>query len=229
MQSAFRQWGFALVLSALVHGALLYQASVDAGRPDGKQTREAVRLSFRSVASPAVPAAKAVETPVPVPEKPKPPKPKPKPKPKRKVVERVEPVQPPQEQPPRETVPEPTAVSAPVTTEDTTAAEAAIAQAASLAQARQQYEQLLMAHIESHKFYPPIARRRGVQGRVHVSFMVVEAGGVAGLRCTSGPGLLESAACNAVSSALPLPAPPTGLSLPLPVSFGMEFSLRAAR
>lgn len=223
MHVAQRQWGLALALSALVHGAVLYEATVDAGRPDGKPTREAVRLSFRSVASPSVPAAKAVETPAPVPEKPRPPKPQ------RQVVERTEPAEPPVEETPPEAQPEPAAVSAPVTSEEAAEAVASVAQAASLADARREYEQRLMAHIESHKFYPPIARRRGVEGHVHVSFMVVEAGGVAGLRCTSGPALLESAACDAVNSALPLPVPPEGLLLPLPVSFGMEFNLKSAR
>lgn len=223
MQSGMRQWGIALALSGLVHGAVLFEATVEQGRPDGTQTREAVRLSFRSVASPTVPASKAVETPVPVQEKPKPPRPK------RPTVARDEPAEPPPEETPPEVKAEPSAVSAPVTSAEAADAVASVAQAASLAQARQHYEQRLMAHIESHKFYPPIARRRGVEGRVHVSFMVIEAGGVASLRCASGPALLESAACNAVSAALPLPAPPQGLSLPLPVSFGMEFSLKAVR
>jgi protein TonB len=223
MQAGFRQWGIALALSALVHGAVLYKASVEQGREDGVQTREPVRLSFRSVASSAVPASKAVETPVPVPQKPKPPRPK------RPKVERTEPAEPPPEETPPEAKPEPSPVSAPVTSEDAADAVASVAQAASLAKARQRYEQELMTHIERHKFYPPIARRRGVEGRVQVEFMVVEAGAISGLRCSSGPSLLEGAACNAVSSALPLPTPPEGLSLPLPVRFGMEFSLKAVR
>ncbi len=223
MSDGLRPWGLAIALSVFVHGAVLYQASVEQGREDGVQTREAVRLSFRSVASPAMPASKAVETPVPVPEKPKPPKPK------RPTAERIEPVEPPPEETPPEAKPEPAEVSAPVTSDQAADAVAELAQAASLAKARQRYAQELMAHIERHKFYPPIARRRGVEGRVQVSLMVVEAGGVSGLRCTSGPALLQSAACNAVSAALPLPPPPEGLSLPLPVSFGMEFSLKAMR
>lgn len=227
MADGLRQWGVAIALSVFVHGAVLYQASVEQGREDGVQTREPVRLSFRSVASPAVPASKAVETPVPVPEKPKPPKPKPpKPKP---TTERVEAVEPPPEETPPEAQPEPAEVSAPVTSDQAADAMAELAQAASLAKARQRYEQELMAHIERHKFYPPVARRRGVEGHVQVSLMVVEAGGVSGLRCTSGPALLQGAACNAVSAALPLPPPPQGLMLPLPVSFGMEFSLKAIR
>lgn len=223
MPSGLRQWAVALALSVLVHAALLFEGSVEAGRPEGAETREPVRLSFRSVASSAVPASKAVEVPAVVPEKPKPPRPK------RPTVQRTLPEEPPPEETPPETIPEPSAVSAPVTSDEAADAVASLAQAASLARARQQYEQLLMAHIEAHKFYPPIARRRGVEGRVHVSFMVVDAGSVANLRCASGPALLESAACNAVSSALPLPAPPEGLALPLPVSFGMEFSLQASR
>lgn len=224
MPDGFRQWGVALCLSALVHAALLFEGTVQAGKPDGTETREPVRLSFRSVASSTVPASKEVEVPVAAPEKPKPPRPR------DPSVEHAPPVeQMPVENATQEADKEPAAVSASVTIDQAADAVAALAQAASLARARQQYEQQLMAHIEARKFYPPIARRRGMEGRVRVSFMVVDAGGVAGLRCTSGPALLSGAACDAVSNSLPLPQPPEGLALPLAVSFGMEFSLKSMR
>lgn len=248
MDDGLRQWGAAIVISVLVHGTVLYQASVKQGREDGVQAREPVRLSFRSVASPAIPATRTAETPVPVPDKPKPPKPKPPeppkpepkppeperpepkpPEPKPEATERVETVLPPPQETPPEPQPEPTEASAPVTSDEAAEAVAELAQAAALAKARQRYEQELMAHIERHKFYPPIARRRGMEGRVQVSLTVLEAGDVSGLNCSSGPTLLQNAACNAVSAALPLPTPPEGLTLPLSVTFGMDFNLKAIR
>jgi protein TonB len=98
--------------------------------------------------------------------------------------------------------------------------------ASSLAELRQAYHSELMAHIEASKFYPDAARRRGVTGGVRVEFMVATGGAAVALECGRGPGILVQAACEAVRRAVPLPAPPSELHLPLPVSFVMDYSLK---
>lgn len=95
-----------------------------------------------------------------------------------------------------------------------------------LAQQRQQYLALLQSHIAAHKFYPAMARRRGVEGEVEVSFVLLSDGGARDIRVHGGPGMLRSAARQAVQKALRLPPPPEEIATPLQVQYAMSFSLR---
>ncbi|HGX92516.1 MAG TPA: energy transducer TonB [Candidatus Tenderia sp.] len=91
---------------------------------------------------------------------------------------------------------------------------------------KQRYLKLLLAHIESHKYYPRPARKRGIEGHVNVSFSLSPSGELSAVNVAGGPALLRRAARQAVQSALPLPNPPASLSEPLPVQYRMAFMLQ---
>ncbi len=86
----------------------------------------------------------------------------------------------------------------------------------------------VMAHIEKHKWYPKAARRRGVEGEVHVRFVLHHDGSTEGLRVESGPSMLVAAARKAVEKAMPMPSPPAGVHCPLECEFRMRFNLNAS-
>lgn len=88
------------------------------------------------------------------------------------------------------------------------------------------YLRALFAHIEAHKFYPPSARRRQLEGQVRVSFTIDAGGGVSDLKVSEGHPQLEEAALQTVRSALPLPLPAGGVALPFSLSYHMDFRLR---
>lgn len=88
------------------------------------------------------------------------------------------------------------------------------------------YLRALFAHIEAHKFYPPSARRRQLEGQVRVSFTIDAGGGVSDLKVSEGHPQLEEAALQTVRSALPLPLPAGGVTLPFSLSYRMDFRLR---
>jgi protein TonB len=95
-----------------------------------------------------------------------------------------------------------------------------------MATARQLYIQELFACIEAHKFYPAVARRRHLEGQVQVSFTVLANGDICDLHTSDGQPLLEEAAKKTVQRALPLPSPGGEVSLPLAISYRMDFRLR---
>lgn len=86
----------------------------------------------------------------------------------------------------------------------------------------------VMAHIEKHKWYPKAARRRGVEGEVHVRFVLHHDGSTEGLTVESGPSMLVAAARKAVEKAMPMPSPPAGVHCPLECEFRMRFNLKAS-
>jgi len=88
------------------------------------------------------------------------------------------------------------------------------------------YLQALFTHIEAHKYYPPSARRRQLEGQVRVSFTIEPGGGVSNLKASEGHPQLEEAALQTVRSALPLPLPAGGVTLPFNLSYHMDFRLR---
>ncbi len=88
------------------------------------------------------------------------------------------------------------------------------------------YLALLLAHIESHKYYPRAARKRGIEGGVDVSFLLLPSGEIAAIDATGGPTLLRRAALKAINAALPLPTPPKPLTRSLPVKYRMAFLLQ---
>lgn len=91
---------------------------------------------------------------------------------------------------------------------------------------RDRYLAAVLAHIESHKFYPLPARRRGLQGAVDVRFTLDARGMISNLDVTGSNSLFVEAARAAVRKALPLPAAPSLDGFPLDVSYQMIFKLQ---
>lgn len=90
----------------------------------------------------------------------------------------------------------------------------------------QRYLAALRASIAANKHYPTIARRRGMEGKVNVSFLLLANGDIRELRVSGGAKPLRLAAKRAVDRALLFPSPPAQASTPLPVQYAMSFSLR---
>jgi len=91
----------------------------------------------------------------------------------------------------------------------------------------ERYLSNVMAHIEQHKWYPKAARRRGIEGEVHVRFTLHPDGSARELTVENGSSVLLIAARKAVERAMPMPKPPENIHCPLPCEFRMRFSLNA--
>ena len=111
--------------------------------------------------------------------------------------------------------------SSPNPAEVKTTAESALAESQKI-----DYYSLLRAHIESRKYYPRRARKLGIEGDVEVSFVLLENGEASNITSTGGHRLLNQAAIKSISEAMPLPAPPATLKLPLAVTFNMHYDLQ---
>jgi protein TonB len=91
----------------------------------------------------------------------------------------------------------------------------------------ERYLSNVMAHIEQHKWYPKAARRRGIEGEVHVRFTLHPDGSARELTVENGSSVLLIAARKAVEKATPMPKPPKNIHCPLECEFRMRFSLNA--
>ena len=90
---------------------------------------------------------------------------------------------------------------------------------------RASYMSRLLAHIDSHKFYPRSARQRGVEGEIQLTFYLQKDGGIRGLQVKGGNKVLRKAARQAVQLALALPPPPESMQLDEQIRFGMVYRL----
>ena len=80
---------------------------------------------------------------------------------------------------------------------------------------------LVRSKIRSHRRYPELARRRGIEGKVEVSFRILSDGRVSELMVRRGADpMLDEAALAAVRAASPLPPFPEPLTVEL--DFGLE-------
>lgn len=80
---------------------------------------------------------------------------------------------------------------------------------------------LVRNKIRSHRHYPELAKRRGIEGKVEVSFRILPDGRVTELAVRRGADpLLDEAALAAVRAASPLPPFPEPLTVEL--DFGLE-------
>jgi len=95
-----------------------------------------------------------------------------------------------------------------------------------IAEARQRYLAMVMEHIEAHKFYPPTARRRGVQGDVAIRFILMNNGEIQNIQVYGGTAILLKAAKQAVLKALPMPKPPSKIHCPIHCKFSMRYALK---
>lgn len=222
-------WAGAALLSLMIHLVLFVDSGSKAGaeKPSPKQSTS---VSFRSVAAPMTPPQEtAVKEEIKRPEAevieaPEPP-PKPNPKKKRKVAEKVRQVTPPKPVSQPEPLPAATSVaekpSLPAQQASGTVDDPAL-----IEKAKHEYLRRLMVHIESHKHYPRVARRRGIEGDVAVSFSLLQKGDVTDVRIDEGHRVLRKAVEEAIAAAQPMPAPPPSLDLPLAISFSVQFSLK---
>ena len=81
---------------------------------------------------------------------------------------------------------------------------------------RQRYKQQLLETIASHKYYPKRARRRHIEGRVEVGFVVMQDGVIENIRVadSSGESVLDKAALDAIRRA--------GRFDPIPIELGLS-------
>lgn len=213
----------AVLISLLLHGVLFASYG---GAPAGvKQPVESVtRLSFLAPAP--TPAVVPEVTPEKPPEKKKV---KPVPEPVKKVVKKkrvlkkvVKPVQEVVQE--KVSEPEPVLMAVPAVA----AAVTPQIDEGLIKRERARYLAEVMAHIERHKWYPKAARRRGIEGEVHVSFKLLPDGSTHQLVVEDGPTLLLAAARKAVEKAMPMPLPPATIDCPLECEFRMRFNLNAS-
>lgn len=223
----------ALLVSLLLHGLLFLHTGSTAGNNEQPSPQRTVtHVSFRSVAAPQAMPQVPQDTPVkpPEPEVTEAPEPPPKPQPPKREQRAKKARQP--EPAPQPTPQQEVAPSAPTTEEaekSPVAAEAVagtVQDPALIKQAKQEYLRRLMAHIEAHKEYPRAARRRRIEGDVHVVFTLLTGGGIAAVATEGGHHLLAEAARNAVKRAAPMPSPPERISLPWKVAFTMRFTIQ---
>lgn len=90
---------------------------------------------------------------------------------------------------------------------------------------KQRYLAKLLAHIDAHKHYPRAAQRRGIEGDIMVSFLLLADGSVQDIRVKGDNKLLRKAAQKAVYKAMPLPLPNKNHSDTTPIEYTMAFRL----
>ena len=218
----------AAVISITVHAmAAVYLVHYDVPFADQPQSAASVMRISLAPTKTAAPQPehepKPISPPKPEPEPPPPPR---KPAPKSEPVREPEPVIEPA--PVSNEVPETTEVA-----EEQTAASAyteapvdkpALDQMA-LEIERKSYLLRLLVHIDSHKFYPRKARRRGMEGKINIAFYLHADGSISDLQVSGGSRLLRTAARQAVQQALSLPRPPESFHLQEQIRFGMVYRL----
>ena len=219
----------AAVISVVVHATaaiyLGHDTAVTVNRP---QSADSVMRVSLAPARPAEPQPEPEPEPEPEPIPPPLPvkKPLPEPKPVREPLPKSEPV----------VEPLPTRSVEVETTEpaEEQAVAASYAEApmdqpaldqAAMENERESYLLRMLAHIDSHKFYPRKARQRGMEGKINIVFYLHADGSISDLQVSGGSRLLRRAARQAVQQALSLPRPPESFHLQQQVRFGMVYRL----
>lgn len=207
MQSDTVTWGAAILLSLLVHGMMFMQSGARMGAENAPemQTTQVTRLNFnQSSKQPVMDEPRLIKDPVISPVK------KVEPKPvlaKQKIEHNSRAV---------EQLNSPPGVKGEQVSDSSDGL---------LQRERQQYLYELLSHIESHKFYPRAARRRYLEGKVNISFMLRDDGDYEQLMLEGEQSILVEAARNALQSAIPLPVPPEDIGLSRQIEFNMVYSL----
>lgn len=153
-----------------------------------------------------------------------PPEPEPMPEPEEKIIEEVKPVETPVEQPVEE--PEKTVEQQPEQRVEPQAQGEQLQHDHQLQiEQKEKYLQLLMKHIDAHKFYPSAARRRGIEGEVKVSFELTADKAACNIEADGSVSVLERAAIQAVRDASPFPEPPADVLFSTPIVISMVYAL----
>lgn len=90
---------------------------------------------------------------------------------------------------------------------------------------RNRYLYQIYSRIETNKYYPSAARRRGMQDNVQVSFQLLASGDITNLIITSQYKALRHAAQVAIKKSLPFLKPPEELETPIKIQYAMAFKL----
>lgn len=88
--------------------------------------------------------------------------------------------------------------------------------------ARKTYREQLLRHLEKFKYYPFVARRRGLQGAVRMQIAVNRQGELRSVNCLSAASIFCHAAAESAHQAQPLPEPPQS---PYQLEYMMEYKL----
>ncbi|MBA1420292.1 MAG: energy transducer TonB [Epsilonproteobacteria bacterium] len=83
----------------------------------------------------------------------------------------------------------------------------------------------LRRKIDNHKFYPRIAKKRGMEGTVKVKFTILANGRVGNIT-VKGPKIFHHSAKNAVKSAFPINARKVPISLPTSINITLRYQMR---
>ena len=86
------------------------------------------------------------------------------------------------------------------------------------------FESMIKHRINQYKFYPPIAKNRGIEGVIEASFVILPNGNVSEIS-VSGPNALKSAAREAISRAFPIDVSNCPMSLPATMHISLRYSL----
>ncbi len=232
-------WFIAIALSLLTHAALFLQKNLQLNAVPSMIIQKTItHVRFANLSPPPVtvvepvveiPKPEPVVIPEKVPEKvvkkkPEPiPKPKPKPKPKKKPAKK-----PPVKVKQTPVKPQPVSFTAKpqINKEIKTSPIVSKPDQRLIEQTRKSYFALLMRHIEVHKHYPRIARKRKIEGKILVTFTLLANGSINNLQVNGKRSILEKATENAVDGALPMPIPPGELDLPMDIKFTMNYFLK---
>jgi len=90
---------------------------------------------------------------------------------------------------------------------------------------RNKFWNALRRKIDSHKFYPRIAKKRGMEGVIKVKFTILANGKVGGIS-VNGPKIFHNSAKNAVKSAFPISVKNTPVSLPTSINITLHYQMR---
>ena len=83
----------------------------------------------------------------------------------------------------------------------------------------------LRKKIDNHKFYPRIAKKRGMEGTVKVKFTIL-ANGRVGSITVKGPKIFHHSAKNAVKGAFPISVKKAPVSLPTSTNITLRYQIR---
>jgi len=83
----------------------------------------------------------------------------------------------------------------------------------------------LRRKIDSHKFYPRIAKKRGMEGIVKVKFTILANGNV-GHITVKGPKVFHNSAKNAVKSTFPISVKKAPITFPTSINITLRYQMR---
>jgi len=90
---------------------------------------------------------------------------------------------------------------------------------------RNKFWNALRRKIDSHKFYPRIAKKRGMEGIVKVKFTILANGNV-GHITVQGPKIFHNSAKNAVKSTFPISVKKAPITLPASINITLRYQMR---